>query len=188
MRRRGPDFKICLECGGKFTRQSIKAYTNFHRMKYCGKVCSSDAARFSPEKANRMFWPKVDKSGGADACWPYYRVDALGYGRFIKAGPFAFAHRTAWQLAKGAIPAGLDVCHTCDNRRCCNPAHMFVGTAKDNMRDMYNKGRQPSKLQPRDVIEIRGSVLSDKELAAKFNVTDNCIRDARLRKKWQHVP
>ena len=51
------------------------------------------------------------------------------------------AHRLAWELANGPIPAGLNVLHRCDNSHCCNPDHLFVGTQADNMDDMRRKGR-----------------------------------------------
>jgi hypothetical protein len=89
------------------------------------------------------FWSKVDKSGGADACWNWTAsLTRKGYGQFsINSKPFT-AHRISYQFAVGEIPNGLFVCHTCDNRRCCNPKHLFVGTHIDNMQDMVRKGRQ----------------------------------------------
>lgn len=54
-----------------------------------------------------------------------------------------YAHRAAWELAHGRpVPDGMDVCHSCDVRHCVNPAHLFIGTAKDNIQDSIRKGRQ----------------------------------------------
>lgn len=93
------------------------------------------------------FWARVDSSGGPDACWPWKlscRRD--GYGQIRVAGCCVAAHRLAYELAVGPIPDGTGfhgavVMHTCDNRKCCNPAHLHLGSQYDNLRDMYNKGR-----------------------------------------------
>lgn len=90
------------------------------------------------------FYQKVreDESGchlwtGAQNVW--------GYGRHKVKGVTYSAHRTAWELANGPIPAGLFVLHHCDNRGCVNPAHLYVGTQRDNMRDVSvrNPDRTP---------------------------------------------
>lgn len=67
---------------------------------------------------------------------------ARGYGKIsIGEGAHALTHRLAWTLFKGPIPAGMVVCHKCDNPPCCNVEHLFLGTQKDNLRDMVRKGR-----------------------------------------------
>lgn len=88
------------------------------------------------------FWAKVDKSAGADACWPW--TGALfrsGYGMIGIENQARRANRIAWQLTHGEIQPGLLVCHHCDNPPCVNPTHLFLGTAQDNTNDMMRKGR-----------------------------------------------
>lgn len=83
------------------------------------------------------FWRKV-KRGPPDECWPWTgRRGGRGYGRVGSCG----AHRLAWELTNGAIPAGLWVLHRCDNPPCVNPSHLWLGTHADNMADMRAKGR-----------------------------------------------
>lgn len=89
------------------------------------------------------FWAKVDKSGD---CWLWTAARLrFGHGVFKRhvAGVWKQqkAHRVAYEYMVGPIPDGLFVCHHCDTPPCCNPAHLFVGTAADNMRDMSEKGR-----------------------------------------------
>lgn len=64
-----------------------------------------------------------------------------GYVRITVNYKSWYAHRYAWFLAHGEIPHGMDVCHKCDNRRCHNVEHLFLGTRKDNMQDAKQKGR-----------------------------------------------
>jgi hypothetical protein len=100
------------------------------------------AAREDSYEVER-FWDKVDRSGGPDACWPWtaFRY-ASGYGQFGVAGVAPIrANRYAWMAVHGRIPDGLWVLHHCDNPPCCNPAHLFLGTAQDNVDDMVAKGR-----------------------------------------------
>ena len=94
------------------------------------------------------FNAKVDRSGGPDACWPWTAGRfGTGYGAFKVRGRNHHAHRIAYELAHDEpIPSDPDapkvfVCHACDNPPCCNPAHLWLGTTTDNMRDASTKGR-----------------------------------------------
>lgn len=89
-----------------------------------------------------MFWERVDKSGGPDACWPYMGArNRTGYGVVTRrpANPY-LAHRYAWFLTYGRWPEPCGL-HLCDNPPCCNPAHLFEGDRAANNRDMAAKGR-----------------------------------------------
>lgn len=86
------------------------------------------------------FWSKVDVKSESD-CWNWKKaIDTPGYGAFKINKKKMNSHRVAWILTHGDIPNGLLVCHKCDNRLCCNPSHLFLGTYTDNNRDMITKG------------------------------------------------
>lgn len=74
-------------------------------------------------------------------CWLFRGALCDGYGRIFINGKSESTHRVSWIVYKGPIPNGLFVLHKCDVRNCVNPDHLFLGTHKDNMQDMKNKGR-----------------------------------------------
>ena len=92
--------------------------------------------QITPEQ---RFWRFVNKSTIDCWLWTGY-IGKNGYGRF-KANKDIGAHRFAYQLLKGPIPAGLFVLHRCDVRHCVNPEHLFLGTQRDNILDAQSKGR-----------------------------------------------
>jgi len=111
-------------------------------------------------------------------------------------GKKILCHRLAWILTNGEIKDDLHVLHKCDNTFCINPDHLFLGTQKDNIRDMMKKGRdnrllgekhQFSKLKNDDVRFIRNNwpEISQADLAKEFNVTSQNIHDIVHRKHWK---
>jgi hypothetical protein len=95
------------------------------------------------------FWDKVNRDGPIPAhmahlgpCWVWTASTRGGYGSIGISGRMERSHRVSWELANGPIPAGLCVLHHCDNPLCVNPGHLFLGTKKDNAKDMYSKGRR----------------------------------------------
>lgn len=139
----------------------------------------------------------LDKSGGFDACWPWQKcIVASGYGQqAIRRKPY-FAHRIAWALWRGPIPTKLQVCHTCDNRKCVNPRHLFLGTHADNMHDMYRKGRRQAargeraskaKLTEAQVLKIRDDPRTLRAIGAAYGVCHSNILAIKQRKHWGHL-
>lgn len=168
----------CEYCGSMFlkTKSEIKR-TKHH---FCSKQCSSG---FRAEKTDKAFMDRVKK---LDSCWEWQgSTNVHGYGTLRYKKKHSLAHRVSYRIHKGDIPDGLHVCHRCDNPLCVNPDHLFLGTHQDNMDDMALKGRKHTKLTASDVVEIRKSDLSDKELSVKFDVSERTIRYAKDKTKWK---
>ncbi len=95
---------------------------------------------------SNRFWSKVDKTS---TCWNWQgALNEKGYGLFKVGGKYGVAaktHRVVWKMLVGSIPINMCVLHKCDNRRCVNPDHLYLGTHQDNMNDMKNKDRQYKK-------------------------------------------
>jgi hypothetical protein len=100
------------------------------------------------------------------------------------------AHRFSYELHCGEIPAGMWVLHHCDNRPCVNPAHLFLGTNKDNVEDARLKGRKARKLSPDQVREIRELAergVYQRDLMQRFGVGKTTITKVLQRKWHAHV-
>lgn len=137
------------------------------------------------KQIENLFWPFVTKS---DGCWIWEGTkNDKKYGQLPRRkGMKRFmAHRISYELHKGIIPEGHYVCHHCDNPPCVNPDHLFVGTAKDNMEDMYKKGRHLikkvcSRLSMDQIIHIRNIKINQPdiknvEIAKRFGVSKSSI-------------
>lgn len=116
------------------------------------------------------------------------------FGRRIKGKPVKFrAHRFSYQLYKGKIPKGMLVCHSCDNRKCVNPDHLFLGTAKDNTQDMINKNRNNCggrKLTIKKVLSIRklhNHGISQAKIAKIFKISQPNIWSIVTNKTWKNI-
>lgn len=141
------------------------------------------------------FWCKVELSG-IDECWNWKAgCNSNGYGKFYIKNITYRAHRISWTLHYGSIPTTMNVLHACDNKKCVNPKHLFLGTQKENIQDAIKKGRfkagqYQNKLKPCDVATIRKEykfgVIGYKLLAKKYNVTRTTIRNIVLGITWRN--
>jgi hypothetical protein len=149
-----------------------------------------------PSDAER-FWSKVSKS---DGCWLWRSGTSERYYPYFRIGGQRIgAHRVAYLLTHGEIPADLDVLHHCDTPRCVNPVHLFLGTAQDNCQDAARKGRTfrprgelsgSAKLTEAKVREIRtryAEGTGPRPLAREFGVDRSTIREIVCRRTWCDV-
>jgi len=118
------------------------------------------------------------------------------YGYIRANGRMQLAHRVSWELHRGPIPNGIEVCHHCDIEPCVNPYHLFLGTHLENCIDRDTKGRNVvssgsehgcAKLTEEIVLVIRSSSKSGVLLAKEFGVTPTTISSIRHRRSWNHV-
>ena len=113
-------------------------------------------------------------------------------------GQHELTHRAAWRLFVGPIPDRAMVLHRCDNARCCNPEHLYLGTQADNVKDMWDRGRAKpgvsrgedhgrSKLTEDDVRAIRKSDEPAKTIMERFGISKTQVYDIRKRRSWAHI-
>lgn len=153
------------------------------------------------ESDKARFWNKVDRRG-LNECWEWqgYLCVPGNYGRFQLNHTPVYAHRVAYVIACGSIPADHNVCHHCDNPPCCNPTHLFAGTQAENIADRDNKGHTPflyghnngtSKLTEQDVREIRkrfaAGGVKQNELARQYGMSNSQINAIVHGRKWTWV-
>lgn len=163
---------------------------------------------------DRTVLSRLDKSGD---CWLWTgATDHKGRGRVWYRGKIMLHHRAVWTILIGVIPDGSMLCHHCDNPRCANPMHMYVGDAKSNVRDMISRGRHwlqanverakivgrslgksndwstgesnpKAKLSKDQAAHIRASGLSTKQLSEKFGVDRTTVQRIRRGASWPDV-
>lgn len=151
-----------------------------------------------PQDVMKRFWSKVIKT---ETCWNWTAATNCGYGSFRIAGKSVSAHRLSYIWAyKVVLSKSTYICHKCDNRKCVNPEHLFLGTHADNMLDMINKNRQSApkgenhnkaKLKESQVIEIRKlyntKIFTQEQLADKFGVDQTLISLISRNKIWRDL-
>ena len=125
-------------------------------------------------------------------CWVWSgKEHDKGYGRITYKGKSIFMHRYSYERFKGFIPENMNVCHTCDVTCCVNPAHLFLGTQGDNLRDMIKKGRNvgAAKLNVSQVREIKKLLQYQQctEIAKVYNILPRAIRNIRNGSSWKNI-
>lgn len=137
----------------------------------------------------RLFARRSISSAG---CWDWTGATSThGYGMLASGRRAGYVHRLAWQFWRGEIPKDRWVLHRCDNKRCFNPDHLFLGTHADNMMDAVVKkrhaGTRARRLSEDDVRFVRQSALSSRKLAAMLSVSQMVIVKIRNWKCYREV-
>ena len=169
---------------------------------YCeNKFCVNPAhyykgKNFDLGRTIRKFWRLVKQT---ESCWEWMGYcDSDGYGKTTVYYKPIKAPNFAYQICCGEIPPGMCVCHTCDNRKCVRPDHLWLGTQQENNADKVKKGRQlrgeshgRAKLKTAEVIKIRELHSSGQykasQLARLFGISDLYIYSIISRKSWKHI-
>lgn len=155
------------------------------------------------------FWRFVDKSIGCGPkgdCWQWKGATAKGYGQVqYKPGhsPRTGAHRYSYRLRFGEITGGRLVCHRCDNPLCVNPDHLFLGSHADNSADCVAKARTcagemrskltrgsrngRARISEADAMIIRASKLPQKQIAAKYAISESAVGHIQRGRTWKHL-
>ncbi len=187
-----PVEKVCPTCHAIFRVRPSEA----HRRRCCSLRCEHQHRR-----SIDRFWPKINRESGhrvpgmESDCWLWTAGRfTQGYGCIQRQRTGKVAHRIAWELTYGPIPAGICVLHRCDEPRCCRPDHLFLGTTRDNVEDMLRKRRErwgSARLTAEVIQQIRDlhrdGAVSNRFLAARFGVTPTHIGYIVKRRVWKYI-
>lgn len=190
--------KTCAHCGvtkplNDFYAHAHSAQGRVKRCKQCMVIISrlKRPPRLRPTSIERFLKKFVVTPG----CWLWTGPkDGKGYGMFRAGEKTRRAHRFSYALYVGVIPENMLVCHRCDTPACVNPAHLFIGTSRDNAEDREQKGRgvRPSgeahhnaKLTMEQAKAIRADNRKQREIAADYGISQHAVWAVKQNKVWR---
>lgn len=190
---------LCIAQGCQARRRG-QGYCDVHyqRLRRAGEMPVIRPRRSLADRMERF----TDRSAGDDGCWGWIGcVTNQGYGQISADGKMRVAHRVAYELANGHIPQGAGyhgtcVCHSCDNPRCVNPAHLFLGSHHDNMMDMKHKDRYTklhgeshgsAKITEAQAIDILHSGGLHREIAKRHGVSRMLVTAIKNGRLWSYL-
>ena len=146
-----------------------------------------------PHNYLEVFMKKVDKRS-LNECWNWLAsIGSNGYGSFRYNGGMEDAHRVAWKLIVGKIPKGKLVLHKCNNKRCVNPHHMYLGNQCDNLKDLKDTGFVPMsrRLTSDQVVNTRKDYTTGRfrcaDLGRKYNILGSNVGAIVRRKTYREI-
>lgn len=192
----------CVSCGGVLGKHARRGRC---ARCYRGGLHRGELGRLARPSAADRFWSHVNKRGPvhphtSSRCWEWTAsTDTSGYGLFRPTShAMDKAHRWSWEQDRGPIPVGMQVLHTCDNRRCVRPSHLFLGTLPTNMADRNQKARQArGERAGRHILTdeivlaaraMRRAGSTYKAVAGRFNVNPATMTKAITGRSWKHLP
>jgi hypothetical protein len=187
--------KECAYCHCVFPRKANWSHSQWAETCYCSRPCAARAKTAKPILSTIFARVEIDPITN---CWNWTACkDSGGYGLVTANGRSnQKVHRVVYGLAVSDIPEGMMVLHRCDNRSCCNPFHLFLGTAQDNVSDMHMKGRAnqvsgemagSARLTSAEVLAIRDDDRTQEQIAADYGIAQTTVSAIKKRKNWRHV-
>jgi len=192
--------------GGRWSARPFALSTMYCRkhLRWLEQYGTVEPPKMAQGTMEFRFWKHVDKRG-EDDCWLWTAdCSRAGYGSLWnrETNRNVGAHRFSYTLANGEIPKGAFVMHSCDNKKCVNPAHLSLGTAKENTYDAINRGLRPAcaipvktgEANPKSKLTLEQAryikahpEMKHTELARMWGLSPNCIRGVRIGRTWKEA-
>lgn len=190
--------KNCIYCGKEYQRPFSEAKRS--NMKFCSRSCvTANTNKKNKKQTIELFYKNTIVPKNRDECWIWQCGKTARYGQIKINGIKVGVHRFSYEYFNGKIPEGMYICHQCDQPKCVNPKHLFIGSSQDNMDDKIQKGRGKyckgekqagSILSEQQVKEIKLKLkegVYQRILSAEYGVSQTTIYKINQGIHWKHV-